>query len=78
MTSTSHVHPKDCPDHKAADADRKQHEERRMRCQERQQALAHAAWFEWYAPPPGTQPQTSSFDKKDSAPISPASRTHVQ
>jgi hypothetical protein len=51
MTSTNHVHPKDCPDQKAAEADRKQHEAQRKKRQERQQALAHAEWFEWYAPP---------------------------
>jgi hypothetical protein len=42
------VHPKDCPDHKAAEADRKQHEAERKKREERQQALAHAAWFDWY------------------------------
>ena len=47
---TKHTHPKDCPDHDAADADRKQHEADRMKRQLRAQALAHADWFEWYPP----------------------------
>jgi len=47
---TKHTHPKDCPDHDAADADRKQHEADRMKRQVRAQALAHADWFEWYPP----------------------------
>jgi hypothetical protein len=51
MPLTNYVHPKDCPDHRAADADRKQHEAQRIKRQERQQALAHAEWFEWRAPP---------------------------
>jgi hypothetical protein len=45
-----YTHPKDCPDHRAADADRKKHEAERMNRQQRQEALARAAWFEWYAP----------------------------
>jgi hypothetical protein len=45
-----YTHPKDCPDHKAADADRKQHEAELMKRQQQQQVLAHAAWFEWYPP----------------------------
>jgi hypothetical protein len=50
MTLTKHTHPNDCPDHRAADADRKQHEAELMKSQLRQQALAHADWFEWFPP----------------------------
>jgi hypothetical protein len=50
MPIATHTHSKDCPDRKAADADRKQHEADRMKRQQRQQALAHAEWFEWYPP----------------------------
>ena len=49
---TKYTHPKDCPDRKAADADRKQHEAERMKRQQRLQVLAHAEWFDWYAPSP--------------------------
>jgi hypothetical protein len=44
-----HTHPDNCPDRKAAAADRKQHEAARVERQSRQQALAHAEWFDWYA-----------------------------
>jgi hypothetical protein len=47
MTS-SHTHPKDCPDQKAAATDRKQHEAALAERQRRRELLAHAAWFEWY------------------------------
>jgi hypothetical protein len=47
---TKHTHPKDCSDHKAASADRKQHEAEQMKRQERQQVLAQAEWFGWYPP----------------------------
>ena len=50
ITIAKHTHPRDCPDHKAADADRKQHEAERMKRQVRQQVLAQADWFEWYPP----------------------------
>jgi hypothetical protein len=50
MTPTKHTHPRDCPDHRAAVADRRQHEAERMDRQLRQQALAHAQWLEWYPP----------------------------
>ena len=50
MALIKHTHPKDCPDHKAADADRKRHEADQMKLQQRQQVLAHADWFEWYPP----------------------------
>jgi hypothetical protein len=52
MTSTDYVHPRDCPDHKAADADRKHHEAQRVKRQERQEALARAEWLAWYPSPP--------------------------
>ena len=48
--NTKYTHPKDCPDHRAADADRKLHEAERMKRQQREEVLAHAAWFEWYPP----------------------------
>ena len=48
----SHVHPKSCPDQKAAALDRKQHEDARMLREERQQVLARAEWLDWYAPRP--------------------------
>jgi hypothetical protein len=51
MTSTNYVHPKDCPDQKAAEADRKHHEAQRKKRQEQQEALARAEWLEWYASP---------------------------
>jgi hypothetical protein len=47
---TKYTHPKDCPDHRAADADRKQHEVQRIKRQQRLEVLARADWFEWYAP----------------------------
>lgn len=50
MNPSKHTHPKDCPDQRAADADRKQHEAKRMDRQLRHQALAQASWFEWYPP----------------------------
>jgi hypothetical protein len=50
VITTKHTHPKDCPDHKAADADRKQHEAERMKSQQRQEVLARADWLEWYPP----------------------------
>jgi hypothetical protein len=44
---TTHRHPKDCPDQKAAATDRKQHEAARAERQTRQQILARAEWFDW-------------------------------
>ena len=49
---TNHSHPKDCPDQKAAAADRKQHEAARAERQAQQQSLAHAEWFDWIASRP--------------------------
>jgi len=46
----SHVHPKNCPDQKAAALDRKQHEDALILREQRRQNLARAAWFDWYAP----------------------------
>jgi hypothetical protein len=51
MTDSNYVHPKDCPDQKAAEADRKQHEAQRKKRQEQQEALARTEWLEWYASP---------------------------
>lgn len=48
MTAIKYTHPKDCPDHGAALADRKQHETKRVENQQRQQAQARADWFDWY------------------------------
>lgn len=53
MTLTKHVHERDCPDRKAAEADRRQYEADRMKRQERLQALAQAEWFEWRPPRTG-------------------------
>ncbi len=50
MTVTVSKHPKDCPDQKAAAADRKAHEDKRMKRELRYKALAYAEWFEWYPP----------------------------
>lgn len=47
-----HTHPKDCPDHKEAAADRKLHEALAKKREERQQVLAHSAWFDWYGATP--------------------------
>ena len=44
-----HTHPKDCPDHKEAAADRKLHDAVAKKREERQQVLAHSEWFDWYA-----------------------------
>jgi hypothetical protein len=49
---TTHGHPKDCPDQKAAATDRKQHEAARAERQRRQQILARAEWFEWFGSHP--------------------------
>ena len=45
-----HTHPKDCLDHKDAAVDRKSHAAALAKREERAQALAHAEWFDWYAP----------------------------
>jgi hypothetical protein len=50
-TNHNHTHPKDCPDQKAAAADRKRHADVMAERQRRQQALAHAEWFEWLPAP---------------------------
>jgi hypothetical protein len=47
-----HTHPKDCPDHKEAAADRKLHEAVAKKREERQQVLAHSEWFNWYGASP--------------------------
>ena len=46
-----HVHPKGCPDQKAAALDRKEHGDARILREKRRQILARAEWFDWYAPP---------------------------
>jgi hypothetical protein len=53
---TGYTHPKDCADHKAAAADRKEHAATASQRQAEYQLLAHAAWFDWYA----SQPQVPS------------------
>jgi hypothetical protein len=47
MTS-SHTHPKDCPDQKAAAVDRKRHDAALAQQEQRQQLIARAEWFDWY------------------------------
>jgi hypothetical protein len=47
---TKYTHPKDCPDHKEAAADRKSHEAEASAREKRNQLLAHAEWLDWYAP----------------------------
>lgn len=49
--SSQYTHSKDCPDRKDAAADRKAHAASATRRQAHHQLLAHAAWFDWYAPP---------------------------
>ena len=51
---TEHTHPKRCTDHKEAAADRKRHAAALAKHEERAQVLAHAEWFDWYAPSPST------------------------
>jgi hypothetical protein len=53
MTSTKHVHAKDCPDRTAADADRKQHAAAQMKRQLRLQVRARAEWLDWLPPRAG-------------------------
>jgi hypothetical protein len=43
--TTSHTHPKDCPDRKAAAADRAKHAAAAKARELRQKARAHTAWF---------------------------------
>jgi hypothetical protein len=50
--AVKHTHPKDCPDHKEAAADRKLHDAVAKKREERQQVLAHSEWFDWYATSP--------------------------
>jgi hypothetical protein len=50
--AVKHTHPKDCPDHKEAAADRKTHDATAKKREERQQVLAHAEWFDWFATSP--------------------------
>jgi hypothetical protein len=52
--ASEHTHPTDCPDRKAAAADRKQREASRMAEQKRLQAIAHAEWLDWYPASTGT------------------------
>jgi hypothetical protein len=49
---TKFTHPKDCPDHEEAATDRKTHEAAASVREKRNQLLAHAVWFEWYAASP--------------------------
>jgi hypothetical protein len=46
IMANSHFHTKDCPDRKAAAADRAQHDAAAKKREARQQALAHAQWFD--------------------------------
>lgn len=46
---SKHIHPKDCPDQKAAATDRKQREAARAERQTRHEILARAEWLEWFA-----------------------------
>jgi hypothetical protein len=46
--ATSHTHAKDCPDRKAAAAERAQHEAAFKKREILRQALAQAEWFDWY------------------------------
>jgi hypothetical protein len=48
--TVKHTHVKDCPDYKAAAVDRKEHDAVAKEREKRQQVLAHAAWFDWFAP----------------------------
>jgi len=50
--AVKHTHPKDCPDHKEAAADRKSHDAVAKKREEKQQVLAHTEWFDWYATSP--------------------------
>lgn len=50
--ATKHTHTKDCADHKEAAADRKTHAAAAEERERRDQVLAHAEWFDWYAPRP--------------------------
>jgi hypothetical protein len=43
--TTSHMHPKDCPDRKAAAADRAKHAAAAKAREVRQKVRAHTAWF---------------------------------
>ena len=43
--TTTHTHPKDCPDRRAAAADRAKHAALARARELRQQARAHTAWF---------------------------------
>jgi hypothetical protein len=53
MTRTKYTHPKECPDHVAANSDRKSHEAAAKKREVHQQELARAEWFEWYPPRKG-------------------------
>jgi hypothetical protein len=50
--ANKHTHPKDCSDQKDAAADRKHRDALAKEREKRQQVLAHAMWFDWYAPSP--------------------------
>ena len=48
MTKPSHTHSKDCPDYKAAAADRAKHDAAAAERERRLQTAAHAHWMETY------------------------------
>jgi hypothetical protein len=47
MSVPKHTHPKDCPDHAAAAANRKSHEAAMKLREVEQQRRARAVWFDW-------------------------------
>ena len=47
--SSRFTHPKDCADHKDAADNRKAHAALASKRQARNQILARAVWFDWYA-----------------------------
>jgi hypothetical protein len=49
MAKTQHTHTKDCPDYKAASADRAKHAAAAIQREARLQAAAHSHWMETYS-----------------------------
>jgi hypothetical protein len=49
MAKTQHTHTKDCPDYKAASADRAKHAAAAVLREARLQAAAHSHWMETYS-----------------------------
>jgi len=48
MAKQQHTHGKDCPDYKAASADRAKHAAAAIEREVRRQALAHSQWMDAY------------------------------